>query len=154
MRTSAVIRSAGGEPPLDLAGMTLVEVVMALAITSMMIGGLVSGYLSCTQAAVKAELFQAANSKALERLEQTRSAIWAPNRAQPVDQLVSTNFPDESVSLNTPGTTGGTMATIQTTIVTISSTPPIRSVHVDCVWQFQSGGWITNSVETIRAADQ
>ena len=135
--------------------MTLVEVVIALAISSLMIGGIISGYNFCTQASVKAELTQAANAKALERLEQTRSAIWAPDRSTPIDQLVSTNFPSLSVTLDMPGSgSNGTLAQISTTITTLASTPPTRSVHVDCIWQFRDASWVTNSVETIRATDQ
>ena len=36
--------------------MTLVEVVIALAITGLMVGGIVSGYIYCTASALKAEL--------------------------------------------------------------------------------------------------
>src|ERR1019366_131686 len=91
-------------PPRGRSGMTLVEVVIALAITGMTVAGIISGYIYCTTAAVKAELSQAANVKALERIEETRSAIWAPDRASPVDQLVATNFPDLVVTLDLPGT--------------------------------------------------
>ncbi len=135
--------------------MTLAEVVIALAITGLTVGGIIAGYLNCTNATVRAELEQAANARAMERLEAARSAIWAPTRADPVDQLVASNFPDLSVSLDMPGTNmTGTVATIQTTIASISADPPMRSVHVDCIWQFRGGQWMTNSVETIRAGDQ
>lgn len=135
--------------------MTLAEVVIALAISGLTVGGVITGYLNCNQATVKTELQQAANARAMERLEATRSAVWAPTRANPVDQLVASNFPDVVVCLDLPGTnTSGTMATIQTTIASISANPPMRSVHVDCVWQFQNGQWMTNSLETIRAGDQ
>ncbi len=135
--------------------MTLVEVVMALAITGLTVAGIVSGYVYCTRAAVKAELAQAANARAMERIEATRSAIWAPNRADPVDQLVASNFPDLVVSLGVPGTgSNGTPATIQTVITPISLAPPMRKIHVDCIWSFQNFGLVTNTIETIRAPDQ
>ncbi|HUC84176.1 MAG TPA: hypothetical protein VL970_03210 [Candidatus Acidoferrales bacterium] len=135
--------------------MTLVEAVMALAITALTLGGLVSGYVYCLAANVKAELAQAGAAKATERIEQTRGAVWAPNRAQPQDDLVATNFPDEVVTLDLPGNdTNGTSATIRTLIAPISANPPTRLIHVDCIWQFRGVEWITNSVETIRAPDQ
>ena len=135
--------------------MTLAEVGIALAITGLTVGGIITGYLSCARATVKAEFEQAANARAMERLEATHNAIWAPSRADPVDQLVATNFPDLVVTLDQPGTNAiGTQAKIRTTIATISSSPPTRSVHVDCIWQFQHGEWVTNSVETIRSGDQ
>jgi prepilin-type N-terminal cleavage/methylation domain-containing protein len=139
----------------DSRGMTLAEVMMALAITGLTLASVISGYVYCMTSNVKAELMQAAHAKALERLEQTRGAVWAPNRAVPQDDLVSTNFPDLVVTLDLPGNgTNGTSATIQTLIAPISANPPMRKVHVDCIWQFQGSEWVTNSIETIRAPDQ
>jgi type II secretory pathway pseudopilin PulG len=135
--------------------MTLVEVVVALAITGLTVGGIVAGYIYCTTSAVKAELVQAASARAMERIEQARSAQWDTSVWPVVDQLVATNFPNEIVSLDMPGSdAGGTSATIQTTISQISANPPIRRVRVDCIWQFRGAQWITNSIETIRAPDQ
>lgn len=142
-------------PPRGWAGMTLVEVVIALAITGLMVGGIVSGYIYCTTSAVKAELAQAANAKAMQRLEETRSAQWNTSSSLAVDHLVATNFPDKSVTLDMPGTnTIGTSATIKTTISQISLIPPLRRIRADCIWQFRGAEWVTNSIETIRAADQ
>ena len=135
--------------------MTLVEVVIALAITGVTLGGIVAGYIYCTTSAVKAELVQAASARALERIEQVRSAQWDTAGSTNVDQLVATNFPNEVVSLDTPGSgSGGTSATIVTTISQISLSPPIRNIQVDCIWQFRGAQWITNTIETIRAPDQ
>jgi len=135
--------------------MTLVEVVVALAITGLTVGGIVAGYIYCTTSAVKAELVQAASARALERIEQARSAQWDTAGSTNVDQLVATNFPNEVVSLDTPGPgSGGTSATIVTTISQFSATPPLRTIRVDCIWQFRGAEWITNTIETIRAPDQ
>lgn len=135
--------------------MTLVEVVIALALTGLTVGGVVAGYIYCTTAAIKAELVQAANARAMQRLEETRSAQWDASVWPTLDQLVATNFPDEVVSLDLPGTnSAGTTATIQTTISQISLTPPIRGIRVDCIWQFRGVELITNTIETIRAPDQ
>jgi prepilin-type N-terminal cleavage/methylation domain-containing protein len=142
-------------PPRGRAGMTLVEVVIALAITGLTVEGIIAGYVYCTTSAVKAELAQAANARAMERIEEARSARWDTSSWPIVDQLVATNFPDEVVSLDMPGTnSGGTLATIQTEIAQISLSPPIRTIHVDCIWQFRGVELITNSIETIRAPDQ
>ena len=83
--------------------MTLVEVVIALAITTLTLAGIVEGYIYCTTATVKAELVEAASARAMERLEETRSAQWDTASWPVVDQLVATNFPDEVVSLDMPG---------------------------------------------------
>jgi len=135
--------------------MTLVEVVVALAITGLTVGGIVSGYIYCTTSAVKAELFQSANAKAMERIEEARSARWDTSSYPATNQLIAANFPDEVVTLDLTGTNaGGTSATIQTYISQISTNPPFTKVHVDCIWQFRGVEWITNTIETIRAPDQ
>jgi prepilin-type N-terminal cleavage/methylation domain-containing protein len=158
MKTSFSNQKTVQFSPRNRAGMTLVEVVVALAITGLMVGGIVTGYIYCATSAIKAELAQAANAKAMQRIEEARSAPWNTSSALIGDQLVATNFPDEVVTLDMPGTnTAGTSATIQTTITPISPTPfapPLKTIHVDCIWQFRGAEWVTNSVETIRAADQ
>jgi len=155
MKTSFSNQTVIQFPPQWRAGMTLIEVVVALAITGLRVGGIVTGYIYCTTSAVKAELAQAANARAMERIEEARSARWDTSSWPVVDQLVATNFPDEVVSLDTPGSgSGGTSATIETTISQISLTPPIRRIRVDCIWQFRGIALITNTIETIRAPDQ
>ncbi len=147
-------------PPRGRAGMTLVEVVVALAITGLMVAGIVEGYIFCTTSTVKDSLYMAANARAMERLEETRSAIWAPYRAQQVDELTTNNFPDTNIVLDLSASSSTpTLATLHTDISQISPSsssplsPPVRRVHVDCIWQFQ-GVEITNSIETCRAPDQ
>jgi hypothetical protein len=141
--------------------MTLVEVVFSLAIAVLMVAGIVEGYIFCTTSTVKDSLYMAANARAMERLEETRSAVWAPYRAQPVDELVATNFPDQTVTLDMSGSNSiTTFATLKTDISQILPSPasplaaPVRRIHVDCIWQFNGGDFITNSIETCRAPDQ
>jgi prepilin-type N-terminal cleavage/methylation domain-containing protein len=142
------------------AGMTLVEVLVALAITGLMVAGIVTGYIFCTTSATKDSLYMAANARASERLEETRGATWSLYGSNPTDELVATNFPDQTVTLDLSGSSlTPTFATLQTTILQIlpsSSSPsaaPVRKIHVDCIWQFK-GETMTNSIETYRAPDQ
>jgi prepilin-type N-terminal cleavage/methylation domain-containing protein len=148
-------------PPRGRAGMTLVEVVVALAITGLVVAGIVTGYIFCTTSTVKDSLYMAANARAMERIEETRSAIWAPYRAQPVDELVATNFLDKIVTLDLSGSGSAiTSATLKTDISQILPSPslpfsaPVMRIRVDCIWQFKGGDFITNSIETCRAPDQ
>jgi hypothetical protein len=135
--------------------MTLVEVVVALAITGLMVAGIVTGYIFCTTSTVKDSLYMAGNARAMERLEETRSAIWAPYRGDPEDDLVATNFPDKVVTLDLSGSgSDTTSATLKTDISQISLSPPVRRIRVDCIWQFRGVELITNTIETIRAPDQ
>jgi hypothetical protein len=120
----------------------------------MVVGGIVSGYLFSINSAQKAALSLAATAKAMERLEETRSAKWFVSNWSPTDELVATNFPAESVTLDISGSGSGTIpATIQTEISDISASPPVRRIRVDCIWNFR-GADITNTLETCRAADQ
>ena len=137
--------------------MTLAEVVVAVAIASLTVLSLVGGYTFSTVGAEKANLSLAANTRALERLEDTHAAIWNVSAWPVVDQLVATNFPAKVVTLDLSGQGGGvTYATNYTTITQVSLTPPLRRVRVDCAWQFRSGPFsslFTNTVETLRGPD-
>jgi type II secretory pathway pseudopilin PulG len=137
--------------------MTLVEVVVALAIAGLMVAGLVGGYIFSTMAAEKASLSLAANTRALERLEDTHAAIWNISGWPVVDQLVATNFPTKVVVLDLSGQGPGvTYGTNYTTITQVSVSPQLRRVRVDCVWRFQNrqfSGLLTNTVESLRGPD-
>lgn len=110
--------------------MTLVEVVVALAITGLTVGGLITGYIFCMTSSEKDALAMAANTRAMERIEETRSAIWAPTRAQPVDELVATNFPDKTVTLDLSGSGSAiTSATLKTDISQISPSASLPLRH-------------------------
>ena len=138
-------------------GMTLAEVVVALAIAGMMVAGLVGGYTYSTVSGEKARLSLAANTRALERLEDTHGAIWNVSGWPVVDQLVATNFPPKQVIIHRSGQGSAiTYGTNYTTITQVSLTPQLRRIRVDCVWGFQGGKFsslFTNSVETLRGPD-
>lgn len=155
MSTSQAKWKLGRRHPRHHAGMTLVEVAVAMAITGMAVGGIVSGYNYCTNSAQKAALSLAANARAMERIEATRSATWAPDRTPVVDQLVATNFPSKLVTLDLAGSGVAVVpATIQTEITQVSVNPPLKRIRVDCIWQFREGQWVTNTIETCRASEQ
>ncbi len=134
--------------------MTLVEVVIALGITALTVGGIVSGYIYSSNTAIKDSLQMAACTQAQARLEQARSAQWDVSAYPVVDQLVATNFPDLVVTLNQPDSQSGPVsATVRTTISQVSLTPPVRLIHVDCTWLSGTNS-MTTSIETMRAPDE
>ena len=135
--------------------MTLVEVVVALAITGLTVAGIVNGYIYCTTASVKDGLYMAANGRAMERMEEVRAARWDTSSYPAVDQLVATNFPDKPVILEKSGVGGSfILGTLRTTISQISDTPPLRRIRVECAWVFRGTEAVTNTIETCRAPDQ
>ena len=136
-------------------GMTLIEVVIALGIAGLGTAAILSGYLFTVASAEKSALSLAANSRAMERIEEMRAAQWDTSLFPPVDELSSTNFPDELVILDVSGTSGAvTYATNHAVISDISSSPPLRRIRVDCTWRFYKGNVFTNTIETCRSPDQ
>jgi prepilin-type N-terminal cleavage/methylation domain-containing protein len=146
------VKGVGGHPR---SGMTLIEVVIALAIAGLGTVAIISGYLFAVTSTEKSALSLAANSRAIERIEKIRAAQWDTSLFPPADELTSTNFPDELVILDVSGTSGAvTYATNRVVISDISTTPPLRRIRVDCTWRFYNGKVFTNTIETCRAADQ
>jgi hypothetical protein len=137
------------------AGMALAEVLIALTITGLMVGSIVSGYLFSLTSAEKSALSLAANNRALQRIEETRGAKWDTSSFPPVDELVATNFPVQVVALDLAGAGSGvTYATNVTRITQLSSSPPLKLIHVDCIWRFRGSQLVTNSIDTCRSPDQ
>ena len=135
--------------------MTLVEVVLSLGIAALAVAGIISGYIFSTASAQKWALELAANAKAMERIEETRSAKWDTSSWPPVDQLVATNFPDQVVTLDQSGSvTAMVYATNILQISQISTDPPLKRIRVDCIWSFRGAEVHTNTIETCRAPDQ
>jgi prepilin-type N-terminal cleavage/methylation domain-containing protein len=134
-------------------GMTLIEVLVALLIAGLTVGAIVSGYTYCAFASEKAALSLAANARAMERIEQTRSATWDTAVYPGIDQFVSSNFPVQVVTLDLSGNgLAATYATNITQIVQMGSNPPLKRVRVECVWKFRTQ-IMTNSVEIFRSPD-
>jgi hypothetical protein len=135
--------------------MTLAEVVVALAIASLTVVSLIGGYISSTVAAERSSLSLAACTRAIERLEDTRAAMW--NVTAGVDELLATNFPTKVVILDLSGQGAGiTYGTNYTTITQVSLSPQLRRIRVDCAWRFQNRQFstlVTNTVETLRGPD-
>ncbi|MGZ8940734.1 MAG: hypothetical protein ACXW32_16145, partial [Limisphaerales bacterium] len=73
----------------------------------------------------------------------------------PVDELVATNFPLRVEVLDIP-TSGSNLAyaTNVTSIATVSASPPLKQIRVECTWSFVNGKVFTNTMVTYRAADQ
>ena len=137
------------------AGLTLVEVIVALGISVLAVAGIVVGYLFAIGSAQRSVMYLAASAKAMERMEQVRSAKWDTSSWPAVDQLVASNFPNEVVTLSLANAGNSAVyATNFTQISQISTDPPLKTIHVDCVWTFKGAQLITNAIETCRAPDQ
>lgn len=134
--------------------MTLIEVIIALLISAVAIGCMVSGYVFSVNSAERSGLSMAATARAMERLEETRSARWDILSFPVIDELVPTNFPPTVVMLDLSGSGSGvTYATNVTMIYQAAADPALKGIRVDCIWTFRGTQVFTNRVETIRAPD-
>ena len=137
-----------------LRAFTLMESIIASTIAAMMFGGIVYGYIQSGRNAEWSAYSFAAQSMAMQRLEQTRACKWDPESTPAIDELVSANFPTLISILDVPMNGSNIMyATNITTISTISTTPKLRMISVESVWGFINGRVYTNSIATCRAPD-
>jgi hypothetical protein len=133
---------------------TLWEVVIAMAIAAVMMAGTIIGYLQSSRRVEWSSYSLAAQSLAIQRLEQTRASQVIPGLN--IDQLQPTNFPtitNNILDIPLMGT-NYEYATTYTTITTVSANPMIKMIRVDCAWSFKGKNSYTNSVVVYRAADQ
>src|SRR5581483_4584184 len=133
-------------------GMTLVEVLVAFFVSGLATAGIVSGYILANDSSEKSARSLAANDQASQMLEQMRGAKWDVSVYPPIDQLASSNFPTQVVTLEISGAGGRpVLATNYAQISTVSTNPPLRCLRVDCVWSFRGSRLVTNTIQTFRA---
>jgi type II secretory pathway pseudopilin PulG len=133
----------------------LVEALISMLVLGIMVTGVVSGFMQAQKTAEWSAYSLAAQSLAMQPLEQSRAAKWDPTRATPVDQLVSSNFPTRTLVLDVPiSGTNNVLATNRVFIRDVLTNPPLREIVVECTWSFMNRGTFTNRVLTFRAPDQ
>lgn len=136
-------------------GYTLVEVLVSMLIVGIMIAGLVAGFMQSHQQAELSAYNLAAQSLAMQPLEQARAAKWDPYANPPVDQIWNSNFPTTIHVLDIPiSGTNIVYATNRVDIRSIGTTPPLKEISVVTTWKFMNRGIFTNTAVTYRAPDQ
>jgi Tfp pilus assembly protein PilV len=140
----------------DLSGFTLMEVVISLVLVALMVGGIVYGYTMAANRAEWASYSLAAQSLAMQGLEQMRASTWRRTNFGIDDQLTTDNFSTNGYPQELDLLQSGTKvyATNYFYITTVSTDPPVKSLRVDCVWNFRGRRDFTNSIMTYRAPDQ
>ncbi|HVY69360.1 MAG TPA: prepilin-type N-terminal cleavage/methylation domain-containing protein [Verrucomicrobiae bacterium] len=141
-------------------GFTLAEVTISVAIASLSLGGIIYGYVLSAKRAEWSAYSLAAQSLAMMRVEQVLSSKWDPaSSAANADMMVNATFPAQVNILDIPVSgTNYTYATNFTTITTLSTSPPLKMIQVDCVWKFSARNstvtnLFTNTVVTYRAPE-
>ena len=159
MKTNLPLRH---DPFDDVRAFTLAEVAIALAISALLLSGIVVGFLQSAQQAEWSGYNMAAQALAMQGIEQARSANWDPQAPTPVDFCVQSNFPPATTNiLDVPVslTNNITYATNTWTITTLtnSTSYPLKMIRVDTTWRFMRFGVprsYTNTVATLRAPNQ
>ncbi len=138
-----------------MAGISLIEVVISIAILGGAVGAIINGYVYATHQAEWSAYSLAAHSLAVQRLEQARAAKWDPQGYPSVDRVTQANFPVTTAILDVPlSGTNYVIATLTTSVTTVTANPPTKMVRVDCRWPFMNRGWFTNTIVSYRAPDQ
>ena len=140
-----------------VGGFTLAEVVVAIAIATLSFGGVIYGYVLTADRAEWSAYSLAAQSLAMQGVEQARAAKWDPKAWPPVDELGLTNYAEVD-TLDVPVSGVPVLATNYISVSLVSQSPPLRQLRADCVWSLNNGrrsrGPFTNTVFTLRTADQ
>ena len=148
-------RLFGQRPP--AAGFTLAEVVVAIAVATLSFGGVIYGYVLTSDRAQWSAYSLAAQSLAMQGIEQARAAKWDPKAWPGVDELGVTNYTQVDL-LDVPVSGRAVQATNYISVTLVSQDPPLRQLRADCVWRLFNGrrsrGPFTNTVITLRTADQ
>jgi len=141
----------------ERAGFTLTEVVVSIAVGTLVFAGVIYGYVLTTDRAEWSAYSLAAQSLATQGIEQARAAKWDPKAWPPVDELGVTNYTEVDI-LDVPVAGRPVEATNCISISLVSVDPPLRQLRADCIWSLTSGrrsrGPFTNTAVTLRTADQ
>lgn len=143
--------------PQHRLGFTLAEVVVSIAIATLTFGGVIYGYVLTADRAQWSAYSLAAQSLAMQGVEQARAAKWDPKAWPAVDELGLTNYAEVD-TLDVPVAGQQVLATNYISVSLVTLDPPLRQLRADCVWCLTSGrrsrGPFTNTVITLRTSDQ
>jgi len=151
-------------------GFTLVELLVALLIFTLVSSGIIYGYVQANRLVQWSSISLAAQSYALQGAEQARAANWNPrgfpltsNYPGAFDELPPTNevFCGTNYVLDVPskGFPGSSdfafYVTNYVAITNLSSNPYVRQIRSDAVWQFYlTRQFYTNTSILLRTANQ
>jgi len=135
---------------------TLAEVVMCIAIVALMFGGIIAAYIQGAYRAEWAGYNLAAQSLAMQQLEQAKTAVWDNSHDEFTNLLLQT-----SAVLDLPINGANVVYATNYVLVTtnqVSSSPDIfvKFVKVDTVWPYvrkDSVLYYTNTVADYFAPD-
>jgi Tfp pilus assembly protein PilV len=145
-------------------GVTLVELLVALCIFGLAIGGLIYGYAQINRMAEWSSMSLAAQSLASQGVEQVRCWKWDSQSSSTnigpgcADELGLTNFIQSGSNYTLDMPSSGDPIYVTNYISVTANQPtlwPVRQIRADCVWMFpRTGQYFTNTVITVRGPDE
>lgn len=124
-----------------------------MLVVAMTIAATINGYILAANRAEWSSQSLAAHSLAIQKMEQIRSASW--DLTKEVDEVTEANFPASKSVLDLPiSGSNSVVAVTYTAIASVSATPPLKLIRIDCVWPFRERGFFTNTLMTYRAPKQ
>ncbi len=142
------------QPRVSRAAFTLVELLISIVLLAMVMVGVIYGFVQTNRIAEWSSMSLAAQSYALQGLEQVRSAKWDLWANPIIDVMPApTNF-TQSDTMDIPVSGAPYYVTNYIKLIQISTSPQVREVWSQCVWTFPlTGQLFTNTVITYRAPD-
>lgn len=142
------------KPRVLRAAFTLIEVMISAALMALVTAGIIYGYAQANRFAEWTSMSLAAQSYALEGLEQVRSAKWDFWTFPTTDIMPApTNFTQSDI-MDIPVSGAPFYVTNYIKLIQISTSPQLREVWSQCVWVFpRTRQLYTNTVITYRAPD-
>jgi len=152
------INTPTGRSRQGVLGFTLVEVVIAVMISTIVFATVVYAYVGANDRSEWSAYSFAAQSLAHQAIEQARTAKWDPQNYPAYDDLGVTNFTRVEI-LDVPLSGPPVLATNYVSITTVTNSPEIRQLRADCVWVLVTryhgaAGPFTNTAVSFRASDQ
>ena len=125
-----------------------------MLLLGIVVSGVVAGYMQTEKQAEWSAYSLAAQSLAMQSIEQARAAKWDPYAYPAVNEItnlarLTTNVLDIPIS-----GTNIAYATNRVGIRLVSTVPPLMEISVTNTWSFMNRGVFTNTVLTYRAPDQ
>lgn len=152
------INTRSGRRRRHVLAFTLVEVVMAVLISTIVFAAVVYAYIGANDRSEWSAYSFAAQSLAHQAIEQARTAKWDPENYPAYDDLGVTNY-TQVETLDVPLSGPLVLATNYVSISTVTNSPEIRQLRADCVWVLVTryhgaAGPFTNTAVSFRASDQ
>src|ERR1035441_2540139 len=129
------------KPRVLRAAFTMIEVLISFAILALVMVGIVYGYAQANRFAEWSSMSLAAQSYALQGLEQLRAAKWDLQANPAVDEWslppivgYTTNLPPQTDIMDIPVSGAPFYVTNNIKLIQVSTSPELREVWSQCVW--------------------